>query len=134
MKKASEQMFRDGGGSIGAEELGQVTVVFLFLFSGCICGNIHKFQSKIFWCWGWNDANILTHMNIYIWLTQVMTSFGWSPSEEELKDMVNVIDQVLNLSLIRLSLESLDSLEKKLKLQYLSCHNYKKVCVCAKFR
>ena len=23
-----------------------------------------------------------------------MTSFGWSPSEEELKDMVNVIDQV----------------------------------------
>jgi len=37
---------RDGGGSIGAEELGQV-----------------------------------------------MTSFGWSPSEEELKEMVNVIDQ-----------------------------------------
>ena len=29
-----------------------------------------------------------------------MTSFGWSPSEEELKDMVNVIDQVLNLSLV----------------------------------
>ena len=27
-------------------------------------------------------------------LKQVMTSFGWSPSEEELKDMVNVIDQV----------------------------------------
>ena len=27
-------------------------------------------------------------------LHQVMTSFGWSPSEEELKDMVNVIDQV----------------------------------------
>ena len=27
-------------------------------------------------------------------LNQVMTSFGWSPSEEELKDMVNVIDQV----------------------------------------
>ena len=26
-------------------------------------------------------------------LNQVMTSFGWSPSEEELKDMVNVIDQ-----------------------------------------
>ena len=72
--------------------------------SGCICGNIHKFQLKIFSCWWWNGANILTHMNIHIWLTQVMTSFGWSPSEEELKDMVNVIDQVLNLSLIRQSM------------------------------
>ena len=32
-------------------------------------------------------------------LKQVMTSFGWSPSEEELKDMVNVIDQVGGLKL-----------------------------------
>jgi Ca2+-binding EF-hand superfamily protein len=39
-------VFRDGGGSIGAEELGQV-----------------------------------------------MRTFGWSPTEEELKDLVNVIDQ-----------------------------------------
>ena len=29
-------------------------------------------------------------------LWKVMRSFGWTPRDEEVKDMVNVIDQVVN--------------------------------------
>ena len=35
-----------------------------------------------------------------------MRTFGWSPSDEELKDMVNVIDQVLHHCVISLAIIS----------------------------
>ena len=48
------------------------------------------------------------HFPSFFTLSQVMRTFGWSPTEEELKEMVNVIDQVDLLSLFGSQIHRLD--------------------------
>ena len=107
---------RDGGGSIGAEELGQVcsnkknriqrTIqvrpipisLFLNVFFFAEKPK-HQKEQKNTACPSNRIVHSLHQYCTYLkppdnFFQKVMRTFGWDPSDEDLKDMVNVIDQV----------------------------------------
>ena len=88
---------RDGGGSIGAEELAQVSFLSVGFWLRLLgSSSIAKYLVG-------NNFGLkrLKTFSVFIILQilesdfiEVMRTFGWTPTDEELKDMVNVIDQV----------------------------------------